>query len=111
MIQTSSDFLLAIMLRREVSIDSYFSMPTDLAVTMGSWPEFVSGSGYSVSLASEHEKVETSLEVDEGHPLVYVRGTGDGDLYFRVLGATLYALAQHSDDVWPRVMRWDKSNG
>jgi hypothetical protein len=103
------------MLIREVRIDSYFSLPTDLAAEMGSWPEFVSGTEYTTTLRSEGELVETSLQEDEGSHFVRVRGSGHGNLFFKVLGITLYALAGHSDDVWPRVMRWDSelaaSNG
>jgi len=91
--------------QRTVSIDSYFSLPTDLAKEMRNWPEFVDGSGYATRLRSESEEVATSLKEHEGERLVYVRGTGDGLLFYRVLGCTLYALACHSDDVWPRVMR------
>jgi len=92
--------------RRSVYIDSYFSIPTDLAAEMRSWAEFVAGNGYEVSLRSDTEEVNTSLEHDEGRPFVLVNGEGDGSLFHRVLGLTVYALAGHSDDVWPRVMRW-----
>lgn len=92
--------------KREVRIDSYFSLPTDLAAEMRSWSEFISGEEYVVSLKSQSESVSTSLEYDEGQPFVVVRGVGDGPLFFRTLGMVLYALAGHSDDVWPRVMRY-----
>jgi len=92
--------------KRAVYITSYFSIQTDLAAEMRSWEEFVVGSDYDVKLRTEFEEVNTSLEDDEGEPYVLVRGEGDGPLFFRVLGLTLYALAGHSDDVWPRVMRW-----
>ena len=94
---------------RGVHIDSYFSLPTDLAAEMRSWPEFVSGEDYNVVLRTDSEEVSTSLEHDEGQPFVSVKGQGEGPLFFRVLGLTLYALARHSDDVWPRVMRWDEN--
>ncbi len=93
--------------KREVRIDSYFSLPTDLAAEMRAWSEFVSGEEYAVSLKSQSESVSTSLEYDEGQPFVIVRGMGDGQLFFRTLGMVLYALAANSDDVWPRVMRWN----
>lgn len=92
--------------RRSVYIDSYFSIPTDLAAEMQAWDEFVAGSEYNVELRSEAEEVTTSLEHDEGRPFVLVDGKGDGPLFYRVLGLALWALAGHSDDVWPRVMRW-----
>jgi hypothetical protein len=94
------------MTKRAVYIDSYFSLPTDLAAEMREWPEFRSGDGYHTVLQTDTEVVSTSLEDDDGTPFVLVRGTGDGQLFFRVLGVSLYALAGHSDDVWPRVMRW-----
>ena len=46
---------------RAVYVESYFSMPTDLAGEMRDWPEFVSGHGYSVQLKSAGEIVSTSL--------------------------------------------------
>jgi hypothetical protein len=95
------------MIKRAVYIDSYFSLPTDLAAEMRAWPEFISGDGYRAQLRTATEEVSTSLEHDEGRPYVLVQGTGDGPLFFRVLGLSLYALAGHSDDVWPRVMRWE----
>jgi hypothetical protein len=94
---------------RAVYIDSYFSLPTDLAAEMSTWSEFISGHEYQALLRTPTEEVNTSLESDEGHPFVLVKGTGDGPLFFRVLGLSLYALAGHSDDVWPRVMRWEGS--
>ena len=38
--------------KRAVNIDSYFSLPTDLAAEMRSWEEFVTGSEYNVTLHS-----------------------------------------------------------
>ena len=35
----------------ELRIQSYFSLPTDLAAEMRAWPEFVSGEGYTVNLS------------------------------------------------------------
>jgi hypothetical protein len=94
----------------EVRIDSYFSLPTDLASEMQAWPEFVEGKEYAVTLRTATEEVSTSLEHDEGQPYVFVRGTGEGQLFYRALGLTLYALAGHSDDVWPRVTRWSSEH-
>ena len=96
---------------RAVYIDSYFSLPTDLAAEMREWPEFVSGNEYQAVLRTSSEEVTTSLEHDESRPFVLVKGVGDGPLFFRVLGVSLYALAGNSDDVWPRVMRWNKESG
>ena len=92
---------------RAVLIDSYFALPTDLAKAMRTWPEFVSGEAYATVLRSDAEVVSTSLEQDDGRPYVLVRGEGDGALFFRVLGQTLYTLAENSDDVWPRVIKLD----
>ena len=91
---------------RAVLIDSYFSVPTDLAAEMKDWPEFVQGDGYTTAFRTDSESVSTSLESDEGRPFVLVKGTGDGPLFHRVLGVCIYTLAGHSDDVWPRVVRW-----
>ncbi|MDR3479895.1 MAG: hypothetical protein P4L91_04200 [Burkholderiaceae bacterium] len=92
--------------KREVRIDSYFSLETDLAAEMQSWPEFVNGEGYNVTLKSDTEEVSTTLEHNEDQPIVVVRGRGDGQLFNSVLGATLFAMAGNSDDLWTRVMRW-----
>jgi hypothetical protein len=91
---------------RQVRIVSYFSLPTDLAAEMQSWPEFVSGSGYRVSLSSENERVNVALitESEEEGKYVVVRGEGDGPLFQRALGCVAYALAGHSDDI--SIMRW-----
>ena len=84
--------------KREVQIVSYFSLPTDLAAEMRDWPEFVSGEGYSVRLASQAESVEVELiEGEEQH--VAVRGSGHGELFDRVLGRVVHALASHSDNL------------
>ena len=87
-------------------IDSYFSLPTDLAARMRSWPEFRSGEGYSVELEAATERVVVVLvaaqEDDCQH--VLVRGSIDGRLFQSVLGQVTYALAAHSDNV--TVCRW-----
>ncbi len=49
------------MSQREVHIISYFSLPTDLADAMRSWPEFVSGKDYSVQLRSQLGTVTVQL--------------------------------------------------
>ena len=65
----------------KVEILSYFSIETDLAGEMRSWPELVSGTGYDY---------------------VEVRAIAEGPLFDRVLGRVIYALAAHSDNlqVW-----------
>ena len=82
---------------RQVHITSYFSEETDLAAEMHSWVEFVAGEGYKVSLASGAETVEVSLTEEAEQLYVSVRGTGTGELFDRVLGRVIYALADHSD--------------
>ncbi len=81
------------MSQRAVYIDSYFSLPTDLAGELRGWPEFLAGEGYETSLRTETEDVSTSLRSDEGRPYVLVIGRGDGPLFYRVLGQCVYALA------------------
>jgi hypothetical protein len=89
---------------RDVRIDSYFSLPTDLAAELASWPEFVCGQGYEAELRSDDELVVIRLEQDEGRPFVRIRGTGNGPLFHRVIGTAIHALSAHSDDVW--LTRW-----
>ena len=91
---------------RDVRLDSYFSLPTDLAAELGTWPEFVSGHEYDADLRSGDEFVSVRLEQDEGTRFVRVRGFGDGPLFHRVLGTVMHALSAQSDDVWMRMMRW-----
>src|SRR6478609_939189 len=51
---------------RDVRLDSHFSLPTDLAAELGTWPEFVSGHEYDADLRSGDEFVSVRLEQDEG---------------------------------------------
>jgi hypothetical protein len=91
---------------RIARIDSYFSLPTDLAEGMRAWREFVSGEGYSVELRSPQELVTVSLQdgsADDAQHVI-VKSTGDGALFAQVLGNVVYALAAHSDNV--QVSRW-----
>ena len=72
----------------EVHILSYFSIETDLAAEMRSWPEFRSGAGYVVDLASSDltETVSVVLvkaAADE-HAYVRVRASVPGPLFERV---------------------------
>jgi hypothetical protein len=88
------------MQKKDMRIDSYFSLPTDLAAEMASWSEFVSGHEYNVDLRSTDESVAVRLEQDDGRSFVRVRGQGEGPLFHRVLGKVAHALSVHSDDVW-----------
>lgn len=82
---------------------SYFSLETDLANEMRSWPEFRSGSGYDVQLATsdQAEVVSVSLVERNADESAYVRiaGTAGGPLFDRVLGRVTYALATDSDNL------------
>ena len=94
------------MAQRIARIDSYFSLPTDLASEMKDWNSYVSGSEYAVSLRTADETVDIRLvpaqNDDTQH--VVVHGTGDGLLFSHALGAAIYALTAHSDNV--SVCRW-----
>ena len=87
----------------EVHITSYFSIETDLANEMRSWPEFKSGEGYAVELATPDstEAVSVALverTVDES-PYVRITASAPGPLFDRVIGRVTYALAAHSDNL------------
>lgn len=90
-------------MRPDVQIVSYFSIETDLAEELSSWPEFVSGQGYDVDLRSEHGDQQVSVrfvaetEAETNH--VRVTGSSPGDLFDRVLGRVMHALAAHSDSL------------
>lgn len=87
----------------EVHIMSYFSLETDLANEMRSWPEFKSGSGYVVELATpdQVEVVSVALVERTADESAYVRvtGTAPGPLFDRVLGRVTYSLSAHSDNL------------
>ena len=65
---------------------------------MRSWSEFVSGEGYELRLESASEKVDVSFNEGEVS-YIGVRGNGVGDLFDRVLGRVVHALAAHSDNL------------
>ena len=94
----------------EVEIQSYFSLPTDLASEMKDWPEFLSGEQYNVQLESSEppELVDVAyLSKEEDGPCIRVRSTSAGGALFqRVLGTVVYALAAHSDDLM--IYRWTR---
>ena len=92
--------------RRILRVDSYFSLPTDLAAEFRPWREFVDGAGYAAELKGSEERVSVSLRpaTDEDSAHVLVAGEGRGDLFDRVLGRVVFALSAHSDSVW--VSRW-----
>ena len=87
---------------REIHIQSYFSLPTDLAAQLGAWPEFVAGEGYTAHLNDERsgEVVDVTLVEGPGEPpFVTVKSSNAGPLFDRVLGRVVYALSEHSDDL------------
>ena len=91
---------------RTARIDSYFSLPTDLANEMREWSSYVSGSGYDVLLRSEQETVDIRFvpASSEDAQHVVVSGNGTGELFSQALGAAVYALAAQSDNV--NVCQW-----
>ena len=93
------DFVRPQEMTRRIGIGSY-SLPTDLASELGAWPEFVTGSGYSVDLKSADtgETVTVRFVEAEGEPPEVVVHSPDAGLLFdRVLGRVVYALSTHSD--------------
>lgn len=91
---------------REVRIDSYFSLPTVVAAELKSWPEFITGEGYSAELANETERISVRLvpEKQDDTQHVLVHGEGQGRLFLSVVGCIAHAMAAHSDSVM--LMRW-----
>ena len=91
----------------EVHVMSSFSLPTDLAVAMSQWPEFHAGAGYTADLRSLDgaEQVSVRLIETDEERYVAISSDRDGSLFFRVLGAVIYALGKHSDNLM--VDRWE----
>jgi hypothetical protein len=84
----------------EIHVQSYFSVPTDLAGEMHNWPEFVSGKEYSVELRdpSTGEEVTVQLVEDGEHnPYVSVKSVQSGTLFDRALGRVISGPSRHSD--------------
>jgi hypothetical protein len=89
-------------MNKALHIGSYFSLPTDLAGEMRSWPEFVGGEGYSVDLRNPQTGEAVTVryvEVDEV-PWLIVDSPAAGGLFDRVVGRTVEALSHNSDSVW-----------
>lgn len=80
-----------------VNILSYFSLTTDLAVALSSWPEYRDGRQYDVTLCSIDgaEEVTTRLlhAEENGTPYVRVASSSGGALFERVLGRVIFELA------------------
>lgn len=85
----------------KVTIISYFSLETDLAGEMRSWPEFVSGSGYDVELKvpDSDERVSVRYITGDGDKYDHVEVTATAALFDRVLGRVIHALSAHSDNL------------
>jgi hypothetical protein len=86
---------------KRIRITSYFSLPTDLAEQMRGWPEFVAGDGYSVDLkdTASGEAVSVRYVEEDEDPYVIVETSNAGELFDRVLGRVVSALAAHSDNL------------
>lgn len=86
-------------MRKELCIQSYFSLPTDLAAEMRDWPEFVRGSGYDAELRwpATGESVTVRYVDDDDRAYVAITSEGSGSLFDRVAGRVIYALSAHTD--------------
>ncbi len=85
---------------REEHILSYFSLPTDLAASLRSWPEFQDGQDYSADLSDSRETVTVRLiEPTDESPYVSITGQGSGRLFDQVLGFVIHSLASDSDNL------------
>ena len=83
----------------QIRIQSYFSLPTDLAEEMQDWPEFVAGQSYSVDLtdrATSEAVFARYVETAEDR-YVTVESSSSGRLFDRVVGRVVTALAANSD--------------
>jgi hypothetical protein len=89
-------------MRKLLHIRTYDSIPTDLAGEMRSWREFVSGAAYTVHLVDERSGEEVFVcmrDTSDDFPTVIVEGSSQGPLLDRVLGRTIQALSEHSDNL------------
>ena len=84
---------------KELRIQSYFSLPTDLAAEMRDWPEFVSGEGYSATLSdvATGEEVTVRYVEEEDDCYVIIWSIVAGQLLDRVAGRVICSLISHSD--------------
>lgn len=86
---------------KRIKIQSYFSLPADLAEQMRGWPEFVAGEAYSVDLKDTASGEAVSVRYVDGDEDCYVtvETSNEGALFDRVLGRVVSALATHSDNL------------
>ena len=88
---------------KALCIQSYFSLPTDLAAEMRDWPEFVRGSGYDVELRWPATGESVTVRYVHDNDRTYIAITsespseGSGSLFDRVAGRVIYALSAHTD--------------
>ena len=84
---------------KELCIQSYFSLPTDLAAEMRDWPEFAGGSDYDVDLRwpATGESVRVRYVDGNRGAFVAITSEGSGSLFDRVAGRVIYALSEHTD--------------
>lgn len=98
MIRHNNSYAASLMIK-ELHIQSYFSLPTDLAAEMRDWPEFVSGEGYSANLsdAATGEEVTVRYVEEDDDCYVIIRSSTTGQLLDRVAGRIICSLIAHSD--------------
>ena len=86
-------------MKPRAEIFSYWTFETDLAKEMQQWPEYVSGSGYSVDLNSPTtgECVEVRLTEGDEDRWITVSSSSPGALFERVLGRVTMAMAKNSE--------------
>lgn len=86
---------------KEVILRSYFSLPTDLAGEMRRWKEFVSGKDYSVDLMNSEtgETVAVRFVEKDEDCYVIIKCSNPDELFDRVIGRAVRALAMHSDNL------------
>ena len=86
-------------MEKELRIQSYFSLPTDLAAEMRDWPEFVSGEAYSANLldVATGEEVSVRYVEEEDDCYVIIRSSSPGPLLDRVAGRAVCSLIDHRD--------------
>ena len=85
---------------KSITIQSYFSIPTDLAAEMRDWPQFITGEGYSVDLRDEITGGIITVRYIEkdGDGRVVISGPSS-NLLDRVVGRVVCAMSAHSDNL------------
>jgi hypothetical protein len=89
-------------MKKLLHIRTYDSIPTDLAGEMRSWREFVTVDSHAIHLRDERNGEEVSVcmcDTSDDLPTVIVEGSSQGPLLDRVLGRTIQALSEHSDNL------------